>query len=42
VVAKSAEGPVRAARKGDLIRLKKLRNSKQDQADIERLEHENG
>lgn len=33
-------GIVRVAAKNDLIWLKKQRNSKQDQADIERLKHE--
>ncbi|NJL19039.1 MAG: hypothetical protein HC901_01660 [Bdellovibrionaceae bacterium] len=31
------EGPVRVARREDLIALKRLRNSKQDEADIEAL-----
>ncbi|OGV46880.1 MAG: hypothetical protein A2X46_16005 [Lentisphaerae bacterium GWF2_57_35] len=42
--AQSAESPgtgiVRVATKTDLVWLKKQRNSKQDQADIERLENE--
>jgi hypothetical protein len=38
--ARSAFGVARVARKADIIRLKRQRNSLQDQADIERLEHE--
>jgi len=38
--AESDEGIVRVAGKEDLIWLKRTRNSKQDQADIERLENE--
>ena len=38
VKAESVEGSVMLADKKDLIWLKKFRNSKQDQADIERLE----
>lgn len=38
VKAESAEGSVMLADKKDLIWLKKFRVSKQDQADIERLE----
>ncbi len=38
VKAESAEGSVMLADKKDLIWLKKFRDSKQDQADIERLE----
>ena len=38
VEAESEEGRVMLADKKDLIWLKRLRNSKQDQADIERLE----
>lgn len=38
VKAESSEGIVMLADKKDLIWLKKLRDSKQDQADIERLE----
>jgi hypothetical protein len=40
LIAESSEGRVRVARKEDLIAMKRLRNSKQDQADIERLENE--
>ena len=36
-IAESENGIVRIASKKDLIRLKSIRNSKQDQADIERL-----
>lgn len=35
-------GVIRVAAKSDLIWLKRKRNSKQDQADIERLENEAG
>ena len=38
VKAESEEGRVMVADKKDLIWLKRLRDSKQDQADIERLE----
>ena len=38
--AQSASGMARVARKSDIIWMKKQRNSLQDQADIERLEHE--
>jgi predicted nucleotidyltransferase len=38
VEAESEEGRVMLANKKDLIRLKRTRNSKQDQADIEKLE----
>lgn len=38
VEAESEEGRVILANKRDLIRLKRMRDSKQDQADIERLE----
>ena len=38
--AESEDGIVRVADKKDLIWLKRLRNSKQDQADIEKLENE--
>ena len=38
VEAESEQGIVRVANKKDLIRLKRMRDSKQDQADIERLE----
>ena len=38
VEAESEEGRVMIADKNDLIRLKRSRDSKQDQADIERLE----
>ena len=40
VAAESEDGSVKVARKDDLIKLKQLRNSKQDQADIERLNNE--
>jgi hypothetical protein len=40
IEAKSEEGSVRIASRKDLIWLKKMRDSKQDQADIEKLEHE--
>lgn len=40
VEAESAEGRVMLAHKRDLIWLKKIRYSKQDQADIEKLENE--
>lgn len=40
VKAESAEGSVMLADKKDLIWLKKFRDSKQDQADIERLEND--
>jgi hypothetical protein len=40
VVAESEEGRVMLANKKDLIWLKKMRHSKQDQADIEKLEDE--
>ena len=40
VEAESEEGKVIVANKRDLIFLKKGRGSKQDQADIEKLEHE--
>ena len=40
VVAESEKGSVRVARKEDLIRMKRIRNSTQDRADIERLENE--
>lgn len=38
VEAESEQGIVRVANKKDLIRLNRMRDSKQDQADIERLE----
>ncbi len=38
--AESEEGRVMLATKKDLIRLKRARNSKQDQVDIEKLENE--
>ena len=40
VVAESEEGRVMLANKKDLIRLKRTRDSKQDQADIEKLEND--
>ncbi|RJP69464.1 MAG: hypothetical protein C4532_10950 [Candidatus Abyssobacteria bacterium SURF_17] len=40
IEAESEEGKVRIANKKDLIWLKRLRDSKQDQADIEKLEYE--
>lgn len=40
VAAESEQGRVMLAGKKDLIRLKRARDSKQDQADIERLEDE--
>lgn len=40
VEAESKEGKVRVVGKKDLIWLKRFRNSKQDQADIEKLENE--
>jgi hypothetical protein len=40
VVAESEDGSVNVIRKEDLIGLKRIRNSKQDQADIERLKNE--
>jgi hypothetical protein len=40
VEAESEAGSVRVADKKDLIRLKRARDSKQDQADIERLEND--
>lgn len=40
VEAESQEGKVRIASRKDLIWLKKMRGSKQDQADIEKLEDE--
>ncbi len=40
IEAESGEGRVMLANKKDLIWLKKIRNSKQDQADIEKLENE--
>jgi len=40
VEAESEEGEVRIANKKDLIWLKRTRNSKQDQADIEKLEND--
>ncbi|MFP4179104.1 MAG: nucleotidyl transferase AbiEii/AbiGii toxin family protein [Spirochaetaceae bacterium] len=40
VVAESNEGRVHLVKKDDLIGLKRLRNSTQDRADIERLESE--
>lgn len=40
VLAPSEAGPVPVARREDIIRLKKRRNSKQDQADIEALGHD--
>lgn len=40
IEAESDQGNVRIAAKEDLIWLKRFRNSKQDQADIERLENE--
>jgi hypothetical protein len=40
VCAESEDGVICVARKEDLILLKQIRNSKQDQADIERLENE--
>lgn len=40
IEAESDQGNVRVAKKEDLIWLKRTRNSKQDQADIERLENE--
>ena len=39
--AKSEDNVVLVARKEDLIWMKTMRNSKQDQADIERLSHDN-
>lgn len=41
VQAESEEGRVKLANKKDLVWLKRSRNSKQDQADIEKLEDEN-
>jgi len=38
IEAESEEGRVMVVNKGDLIWLKRTRDSKQDQADIERLE----
>ena len=38
--AESNEGVIRVAAKKDLIWMKRFRNSKQDQADIEKLENE--
>jgi predicted nucleotidyltransferase len=38
VAAESEDGRVMLANRGDLIRLKRMRDSKQDQADIEKLE----
>jgi hypothetical protein len=40
IEAESEEGKIKIANKKDLIWLKKIRNSKQDQADIEKLENE--
>ena len=40
VIAESDEGKVHVARKEDLIELKRIRNSAQDRADIERLDSE--
>ena len=40
VIAESENGNVRIASKKDLIWLKSFRNSKQDQADIERLSND--
>jgi len=40
VLAPSEVGPVPVARREDMIRLKRRRNSKQDQADIEALGHD--
>ena len=40
MTAESEEGRVMIAKKEDLIWLKRVRNSKQDQADIEKLEDE--
>ena len=40
IEAESEEGRVMVVNKGDLIWLKKTRDSKQDQADIERLEND--
>ena len=40
VEAESEEGRIRIASRKDLIRLKRMRDSKQDQADIEKLEDE--
>lgn len=40
VIAESKDGKVKIASKEDLIWLKSLRNSKQDQADIERLQND--
>jgi hypothetical protein len=40
VQAESEDGTVRLANKKDLVWLKRLRDSKQDQADIEKLEDE--
>lgn len=40
VEARSEYGIAHVARKSDIIWLKRQRNSLQDQADIERLEHE--
>ena len=40
IEAESDEGKVRIATKKDLIWLKRIRNSKQDQVDIENLENE--
>lgn len=40
VCTESKKGKLRVAGKKDLIWLKRFRNSKQDQADIEKLENE--
>lgn len=40
VEAESEEGKIRIANRKDLIWLKRMRDSKQDRADIEKLEHE--
>jgi hypothetical protein len=40
VIAESENGQVKIASKNDMIWLKSFRNSKQDQADIERLTHD--
>ncbi|MGV8073938.1 MAG: hypothetical protein AB2L11_05210 [Syntrophobacteraceae bacterium] len=40
VEAESEEGKVMLANKRDLIRLKRTRDSKQDQVDIEKLEND--
>ncbi|MBF0531111.1 MAG: hypothetical protein HQK55_17965 [Deltaproteobacteria bacterium] len=40
LIAESEEGSIKIVNRNDLIWLKKMRNSKQDQADIEKLENE--